>query len=300
MATLSLAIYFGRRAGVAAVKTTWAESFAEGRGMMRMGVMLSLSGLFGLMTGYFTNVFIGRTGSLADVGLYSAGFALVNTYVGMIFSAMGTDYYPRLSAVAVDKVRANQLANQQMEMALLILGPILVLFLILVEVAIRVLYSSEFLGVAPMVQWSVLAIFLKAAVWSMGYLLLAHNDARVFLFNELTASAYTFILNIGAYILFGVEGLGISFLVAYVLSLVQTFLVVRMRYGFRFAGRASGILGIQLLLGGTAFALVRLPDDFLVLGLQAATFLFASAYSIIHLNSRIDLVSLAKGVWRKN
>lgn len=75
--------------------------------MMLMGFMISLSGLVTLIAAYLLRIFINRTGNVADVGLYSAGFTIINTYVGMIFTAMGTDYYPRLSVVSADDEKAN-------------------------------------------------------------------------------------------------------------------------------------------------------------------------------------------------
>ena len=67
---------------------------------------------------------------VADVGLYSAGFTMIGTYVGMIFTAMGTDYYPRLSAVAKSNELSRQAINQQAEIAILIIAPLLIACLV--------------------------------------------------------------------------------------------------------------------------------------------------------------------------
>ncbi|MBP1663197.1 MAG: O-antigen translocase, partial [Bacteroidetes bacterium] len=77
-----------------------AKTISEGKNMLTMGFVISLSGLMTMATAYLLRIYINRTGNVADVGLYSAGFTMIGTYVGMIFTAMGTDYYPRLSAVA--------------------------------------------------------------------------------------------------------------------------------------------------------------------------------------------------------
>jgi len=90
--------------------------------------MISLSGLLSVGASYIVSIFISRTGSVEQVGLYNAGFAIINTYMGLIFAAMGTDYYPRLSAVAHDNKLSKQTMNQQSEIALLILAPILICF----------------------------------------------------------------------------------------------------------------------------------------------------------------------------
>ncbi len=101
--------------------------------MLIMGFLLSVSGLMTTGTAYILRVFISNTGGVDQVGLYSAGFAIINTYVGMVFTAMGTDYYPRLSAVAGDNTKATQTINQQAEITLLILAPILVVFMVFIN-----------------------------------------------------------------------------------------------------------------------------------------------------------------------
>ena len=54
------------------------------------------------------SAFISKTGSLSDVGLYNAGLAIVDGYVGMVFTAMATDYFPRLSGVIGDDSKWKQ------------------------------------------------------------------------------------------------------------------------------------------------------------------------------------------------
>ncbi len=296
---LVLAIYFGRKVKYEPVPVSSSEVWDHAKGMIKMGLLLSLSGLIGMAVGYFTRVYITHEGSLADVGLYSAGFAMVNTYVGMIFTAMGTDYYPRLSAVAQNNQQAGKLVNQQAEMAVLILGPILILFLIFLKYAIVILYSAEFLDVVPMVQWSVLGIFLKSIVWSMGFLLVANGDSTIFFYNELVANIYTLILNVVGYTWLGLEGLGLSFLIAYALSIFQTFWIVRYRYNFSLEFDFIRILITQLLLGITCFILVRQFTGSLQLIVTLFIWMVACVYSFYQLNNKIKLVSLIRGVIRK-
>ncbi len=296
---LALAIYFGRKINYTRVSLQASEIWLHGKGMIRMGMLLSLSGLIALAVGYLTRVFITREGGLADVGLYNAGFAMVNTYVGMIFTAMGTDYYPRLSAVATDVTQSTKLVNQQAEMALLLLGPILILFLILLKYAIIILYSSEFLDVVPMVQWSVLAILLKAIAWSMGFLIVAKGDSGVFFYSELIGCAYSLMLNVAGYHWFGLEGLGIAFLITYVLSIIQNFFLIRYFYRYSFQWDLVQVAGIQLLLTTFCFFLVRQDFNFWILLAAVGCWVVVCAYSFYQFNKRLNLSSLVKRVFKK-
>ena len=56
-------------------------------------------------------------------GLYQSAWALGGMYVGFILQAMGSDFYPRLTAVADDHTECNRLVNEQAQIGLLLAGP---------------------------------------------------------------------------------------------------------------------------------------------------------------------------------
>ena len=100
--------------------------------MLKFGLMISLSGLLTLSVAYLLRIYISQLNGIEQVGLYSAGFTILNTYVGLIFSALGTDFFPRLSSVAQDNKLCKQLINQQSEITILIMAPILIIFIVLI------------------------------------------------------------------------------------------------------------------------------------------------------------------------
>ena len=134
--------------------------------MLKMGFMLSLTGLIGMGASYLLRIFISNTGGVAQVGLYSAGFNIIGTYVGLVFTAMGTDYYPRLSAVAHSNMESSIVMNQQAEIALLILAPILIIFLVFINWVVILFYSTQFLPVTAMMYWASSWIMPPLAAWN--------------------------------------------------------------------------------------------------------------------------------------
>src|SRR5665647_487728 len=76
---LLLSWHFARQVPVAKVIITYKESFNEGKGMIKLGIILSISTQIGALVSYLLNSFISRTGGLEQVGLYSAGMGLVGT-----------------------------------------------------------------------------------------------------------------------------------------------------------------------------------------------------------------------------
>ena len=61
--------------------------------MITLGFMISLSVLVSLLMAYILRIFISNTGGVEQVGFYTAGFIIINTYVGLIFNAMGKDFF---------------------------------------------------------------------------------------------------------------------------------------------------------------------------------------------------------------
>lgn len=293
LVTVGVAYFFGSKLAVqSSSSVSFKEAWKEGEGMVRMGIMLSLSAIIAGLVAYVVRIFIGRQGGIADVGLFNAGFAIVHTYVGMVFTAMSIDYYPRLSAGSKDIPFTNKLVNQQAEMALLILAPILILLLMTLKLVIVFLYSKEFIGTVDMVQWAILAIFFKAVTWSVGFLLLAKGNTKIFFWNELIVNSYTLGLNVVGYSIWGLEGLGISFLAAYFLATVQNVLLANSRYTFSLGSRVYLILFIQGVMAILCLILNRSVEGVPLYAGSFILLLLSSAYSIIELNKMLGLRSL--------
>ena len=88
--------YFSSRVNIEQTKVNKAVVILEGKDMVKLGFMLSLSSLISMGTSYIVRIYISHKGGVEQVGLYNAGFAIINTYVGMVFTAMVTDYFPKV------------------------------------------------------------------------------------------------------------------------------------------------------------------------------------------------------------
>ena len=86
--SFAVAQFVDARSKQTTVFTAPLRAWQEGTAMVRLGLMLSLSSIVTLLVGYGMQLFISGIGGLAQVGLYNAGFLILNTYVGLIFTAM--------------------------------------------------------------------------------------------------------------------------------------------------------------------------------------------------------------------
>ncbi|MFA6885982.1 MAG: O-antigen translocase [Fermentimonas sp.] len=297
--TLFFSWYFAKKVKLENTSVSYTKTVAEGKSMMVMGFMISLSGLITLIAEYLLRIFINRTGNVADVGFYSAGFTIINTYVGMIFTAMGTDYYPRLSVVASDDEQCKQLINQQSEIALLILAPILIAFLIFVNWAIIILYSSQFLSITGMVYWATMGIFFKAVSWAIAFVFLAKGVGKLYFWNEFFGSIYFLLFSLLGYYYGGLTGLGVSFLISYILYLIQVFFIAKVKYEFSFSPSFMQIFVIQFLLAMAGFAVVYLINQPYTYILGVILIGFSCWYSYKELESRIGVKEIIQGVLEK-
>lgn len=290
--------YFARKLDIKPIYVARVRAIEESKNMLKMGFMISLSGLITLGASYIVRIFISNTGGVEQVGLYNAGFAIVNTYVGLIFTAMSTDYYPRLSAVAFDNYKSCTVINQQAEIALLLLAPIIMIFLVFINWIVIVLYSSKFIPVNDMILYAALGTLFKAASWSISFIFLAKGDSKIFFWNELIANIYLLALNILGYKLLGLTGLGLSFLISYLIYLVQVYFVSKFRYEFTFGSGFYRIFIPQLLLSIICFAVVKFsPTPFSYY--YGIVFIgVSSLLALKGLDKRIDIKSITSKLLR--
>jgi O-antigen/teichoic acid export membrane protein len=296
ISSLVLTWFYSNKVKIKSTKVGLQDTIWEGKDMMKMGFLISLSGLISLGVAYIVRIFISNTGGVAEVGLYNAGFAIINSYVGMVFTAMATDYYPRLSGVSNDNVQSKIEINQQAEIALLILAPIIMIFLIFIKWFIIILYSAKFIEVNQLILWAVLGIFFKAASWAVSFIFLAKRSNKLYFWSELIFHCYLLIFNIIGYKFLGLEGIGISFLASYIIYLIQVYSIANLKYNFSFTNGFYKIFGIQFVLAVICLFLVKItgsPYNFLIGGL---IIIISCYYSYKELNDRLDLKSIINGL----
>lgn len=263
LVSLTISLFFSKKIDLKPLKVSLKRTFEEGRNMTTMGSIISISVVFALASSYVLRVYIGRFGSIADVGLFSAGIAIVTTYVGMIFNAMGADFLPRLSAVSSDDKICFQIINQQAEIAILILAPILSVFFIFINYAIILFYSAQFLPISSLMLWAALGMFFRVIIWIMGFLYLAKGRSKVYFWNEFSSIIYTLILNGLGYYLGGLTGIGISIFCAYLISMLQYLVISRVKFSFMFDLQFVRIFLIHFGLATVTFLIsIAVPNPY--------------------------------------
>lgn len=292
--TLLLTWYFSSKVELPTVSVSMDTVVRDGKEMMKLGFMLSLSSLITLAASYVLRTYIGSIGGISQVGLYTAGFAIINTYVGMIFTAMSTDYYPRLAAVADNQEKRTELINQQGEIALLILGPLLCVFIVFISLIIHILYSSKFIAIGEMVQWAALGVFFKAASWPVAFILVAKGKSKIFFANELATNIYMLILNIVFYKYWGLNGLGVSFFLSYLIYYIQVYIITHTMFQYSMDMTFKKILLFNFASGVACFLVYQYFALTVVYILGSLICLLIIIISFYMLNKKMDIIKIKK------
>ncbi len=293
---MALSWHYSNKVKIKKVDVTARKTIHEGKDMLNMGFMISLTGTLAVLSSYIVRIFINKNGGLDQVGLYNAGFAIINSYVGMIFTAIGTDYYPRLSAVAQDNRLCKQAINQQAEIALLIIAPILIFFLVFIKWIVVLLYSSKFIAINEMIYWASFGMLFKAAAWSIAFIILAKGKSTLFFWNEVLAQAYFLVLNLLGYYYLGLAGLGISFMIGYIIYLAQVYYISSSKFEFSFNSAFIRIFIFQFLLAVCTFLLVshlNTPYNYI---LGSIIFAISCLYSLREFDNRIGLQAIKENI----
>lgn len=226
---------------------------SEGSSMVRLGMAFVIAGILGSGVEFIIRSFLNHSGDLSAVGLYNAGYMMTMTYAGMVFSAMETDYFPRLSGIKDLGSEFNLTVNHQTEVSLLIVSPMLVAFLVSLPVLLPLLFSSEFMPVIGMMRIAILAMYCRAISLPVEYITLARGDSRSYLL--LNAIYYILVcpLVIIGYQLYGITGTGLALLITGIIEVAVALIYTRRRYDFSLSSGVVRYCMAQIPIAAAAY-----------------------------------------------
>ena len=287
---LIIAWFFARKIKIPKLQLTSKETWAQGKYMVRMGIAMSVSGIFTTAMSYIIRAFILRQGGTEAVGLYQAGFVIINTYVGMVFTAIGTDYYPRLAAVNQDNAACRTVVSQQGEIASQILAPLLCVCILLMPLILRILYSDQFMGASPFVLWCCPGMMFRLASWLIAYQFVAKAESRLFIVTEIIGGLIYTSLSLLGYKLGGLTGMGIAFTVDYLIYFITVLIIAVKRYNFAFSISFNRTFFIQFVILAGALATIVLVPSSLKYWICAVLTISSCLFALFILDKKIGIV----------
>lgn len=291
--------YFFNKIKFNSVKLSNRQVITNGKGMIKLGFSLSFIGLLTLLTSYVLQIIISNRGGVNEVGLFNAGFAIINTYVGMIFTAISVDYFPRLATISHDDFKVRNTVVQQAILSVLIITPIIIVFLTFAPYIIKILYSKNFIAVIPMVSWGILGMLFKAVSWTMGYILIAKQDSKMFIKTAIGFNLIFLINNYLAYHFYGLEGLGVTFFLNYIIHCIGLKIITYSRYDFYFSKEFYNIFVLSIFLCLATFLFSYISPFYLKYSLMILMIVFSIGFTIYQLDKKINLKEILINKFRK-
>lgn len=230
----------------------------KGGGMVKLGLAFVVAGIMGSGAEFLIRSYLNNHASLEALGLYNAGFMITITYAGMIFSAMETDFYPRLSAIKNTGVELNRTVNEQIEVSILLISPLLISLMIVLPVLLPLLFSSQFVAVLGMAQAAILAMFLRAVYLPMEYISLARGNSAAYIFQETISAVVLVTFVIIGYNRYELTGIGVSMGLSAVIETLFVAIYARYLYSYRLSAAAVKYFLFQFLIGAFAYATVHI------------------------------------------
>ncbi|MDE6277974.1 MAG: oligosaccharide flippase family protein [Muribaculaceae bacterium] len=225
---------------------------SRGRGMLTLGIYLTITDFITQFSSYIFSIYLNREASTADVGIYQSGFTMVNQYVGVIFTAITMEFYPRLSTRIKQRRLTAVLVSHEIAVALWVLMPVAVLFVCFDELMVRILYSDAFLAMLPFISLAIAGVVFRAVSWCMAYVILAKGDGKIYMLTEALSAATMLALYTTAWPTLGFTGLGIAYILWYGAYAAIVYLVFRFRYGMHLGRGIPMLIGIATLVCGGA------------------------------------------------
>lgn len=299
-AAFVFAFYYGSKVQLQKESINKSELLNEGKSIVKLGIMLTISSLLTLLSAYLTQIYISHVSNTEQVGLYSAGFTLLNSYVGIIFTVMSTDYYPRLATINIDNAKVRTAVLQQSYISILIITPIIVLFLTFVPFIIKVIYTAKFIAILSMVCFGIIGMLFRAVSFSMGYILIAKGDAALFTKTAIGFNIVSFVLNVGGYYFYGLDGLGISFLVYSVFHFFALKVITKKSYDFYLDKKITITFSICFLLCVASFFVRYIEMKILRSLLMGLLCMIAIIFFLYEINREINLKEIVIKAFRNN
>ena len=215
VASFIVSWWYARRVTITTVVMSWRESRHEARALLSLGTSFMGAALAGSATTYLIQVLLIRQFGLNAFGIYQAAFSLSGVLVGFVLNAMGSDYYPRLTAVSTNNDSVYRMVNEQTQISILLALPGLAAMMIFAPLIIKVFFAPTFVAAVPILRWCILGILGRVFCWPLGFVILAKGKGKLFLMTELVAcgthlAAVFFMVKI-----WGFKGAGIAFMALY-------------------------------------------------------------------------------------
>jgi O-antigen/teichoic acid export membrane protein len=140
-----------------------------------------------------------------------------------------------------------------------------------------------------MILFAAAGMPFKALSWAIAFIFLAKGSSKLFFWNELAVNIYSLGLNLAGFYVFGLTGLGISFLIAYAVYALQVYLISKKYFKYSINKDLLIIFIVNVVLVFNCVLLVLTFDSVYIYGIGVLLVIISILYNVSNLNNRIAL-----------
>jgi antigen flippase len=262
LASLGGSYWFARRIAVAPLTVDWHETWRGFRRLVGLGVALMWGTLLMAGVDIFTRSLITRKLGIEAAGIYQSAWTLSGLFANSVLSAMGYDFYPRLTATIHDHEKAARAVNEQTEIGILLALPGLLAVLAFARLAIKLLYTQQFLAAADLMPWLALGVFGRVVSFPLSYVQVAAGASRWFAATVTALYVTQALLTLWLVERNGTIGAAYAFLGSYALLLIAMLWVSRALIGFSWSAEVRNLIMVSAAFIVAGFAARYTLSDF--------------------------------------
>ena len=220
----------------------------EGVDMVKLGSGYIFASIMTSFAMWLICALLSDLGDGESAGLFSAGFVMITLLPGVLFAALDSEYYPRLSGVASNNDVRNTVVNEQVEVQLLVQSPLLLAFIVAMPLLVPLFYDSEFAQAIAVAQPAMFGMFMRTMTFPISFLPLVKNDTAVFVVLEGIYNVLLVSFVVLGFLYMGYVGVGLAIALVHTVDFVIVSSVARVRYGMYLSKESVRYFAMQLPL----------------------------------------------------
>lgn len=302
LTAMVLSWYFVRKVKYSNQVYAIKQAIREGKMMMQMGIALMYVSFLVGVSDYIIRTFISNVANVDVVGLYQAGSMIINSYFGIVITALTTDYYPRISAINRNNEELQQEFNRQSEVGLLMVGSLVIIILFAMPLVVKILYTEDFMPIISFLQYAVLGVLFTVCSNALGMILLAKQASKTFFYTSTIGRIIIVGISLLSFKYWGLEGLGIAGIITGIFHLIFMSFVMWNKYRIKMNKELYMMLFNIIIISLCAFFVKDIDNLFLryLLGLLLLGIYIAYALVQIKRVMDIDVVEYIKRKIKRN
>lgn len=287
---LMVTLYFTRNYRIDFSYFNFKELMKESSPIFILGFFMSLNLIFGQICNFLIKLYLNDGGTSSNViGYFEVSSVILINYLGLIFNAMSFDFFPKLSSISKDNVAIKKLVNNQIEIAIILVTPAVILLYLAGPHLIQLLYSKAFLNSFLILKIALFSVILKSVIFPLGYIVLAKGDKKLFFKQALLSDSLNLFFSIVLYKYYGLIGLGVAYVLNYAIYGVYIYYVTNKYYHFAFFNDCKKLIVLNAILGIATIICISIFELFYANLLIVILLIISVAYSAKELNERINI-----------